>query len=84
MFGNFHVAGPILNQPMPRGRGGGVLILAALETLTGGFKCRPGYATKILMLFAYPSEMFIYDLHIYQRPYTIFTQLNKCFELPVI
>ena len=72
---------------MPRGRGGGgggVLILAALQTLTGGFKCRPGYATKILMLFAHPSEMFIYDLHISQHPYTNFTKLNKGFELPVI
>ena len=44
---------------MLRGRGGGVLLLAALKTLTGGFKCRPDYAAKIVMLFIY-FYLFIY------------------------
>ena len=70
---------------MPRGGGGGLLLLVALEILTVDSKAGQVMQRRSwCYLPIYPSEMFIYDLHIFQHPHTIFTKLKKGFELPVI
>ena len=49
---------------MPRGwGGGGLLLLAALESLTGGFNQDP----DVIYLSNMSNEMCIYDLHISQH-----------------